>query len=171
MVEHHLDFIVRIGSDPHRSRSVHQQEKRFRVMSVASPAQPSVSETVMRSYGRCVLNPKFFDRFYDRFTAKSPVIRQMFAKTEMTKQKQLLRSGISFLLQFAQGSAYAAGKVNELGASHSREKLNIKPSMYPLWLDALMETIEEFDSQFTPEARKEWLIALRRGVEKMSSLH
>lgn len=125
----------------------------------------------MRSYGRCVLNPQFLDRFYERFTAKSPVIRQMFAKTEMTKQKQLLRSGISFLLQYAKGSVYASEKVTELGISHSREKLNIKPSMYPLWLDALMETVEEFDPEFTPETRNEWLIALRRGVEKMTSLH
>lgn len=125
----------------------------------------------MRSYGRCVLNPKFLDRFYERFTAKSPVIRQMFAKTEMAKQKQLLRSGISFLLQFANGSVYASGKVQELGLSHSREHLDIKPLMYPIWLDALMETVEEFDSEFTPETRKEWLVALNRGVEKMKSLH
>ncbi len=138
----------------------------------ASASTPkAVSETVMRSYGRCSINPKFFDRFYARFTAKSPVIREMFANTDMAKQKLALRSGIAFLLQFANGSAFAETKVTQLGESHKRDRLNVAPSMYPLWLDALMETIAECDDQFTPETRAEWLRALRKGVEKMSSMY
>lgn len=147
-------------------------------MSVATQAAPvttatvkPVSEAVMRSYGRCSINPKFFDSFYARFTAKSPVIRQMFANTDMAKQKLALRSGISFLLQYANGSNFAATKVAQLGESHKRDRLNVAPSMYPMWLDALMETVAECDDQFTPETRAAWLAALRKGVEKMSSMY
>lgn len=137
----------------------------------ATTTKKAVSDAVMRSYGRCSINPQFFDRFYARFTAKSPIIRQMFANTDMAKQKLALRSGIAFLLQFANGSAFAESKVAQLGESHKRDRLNVSPSMYPLWLDSLMETIAEIDDQFTPQVRAEWLAALRKGVEKMSAMY
>lgn len=137
----------------------------------SAPSTKAVSDVVMRSYGRCSINPKFFDRFYARFTAKSPVIREMFGQTDMAKQKLALRSGIAFLLQYANGSAFAESKVTQLGESHQRQRLNVAPSMYPLWLDALMETIAECDEQFTPEVRAGWLAALRKGIEKMSSMY
>lgn len=148
------------------------------VVAPAAPAAPVASETpkvvqddVMRSYGRCCLNPNFFDAFYKRFTAKSPVIKQMFAKTDMALQKAALRSGIAFLLQYANGSGFAAEKVQQLGRSHARDRLNVAPSMYPMWLDALMETVAECDSQFTPQTRVAWLVALRQGIETMSKAY
>lgn len=147
-------------------------------MPLAPVASPMTSATttpvdpaVVRSYGRCCLNPKFFDRFYENFAKQSHIIGQMFAKTDMAKQKQLLRSGIAFLFQFAQGSQYAAQRVGDLGASHSRTRHNINPDMYPLWTEALMMTVQEFDQQFTPELRAKWIAALRQGIERMISMY
>ena len=52
---------------------------------------------VMQSYGRCCASPSFFDDFYVTFLASSPAIREKFARTDMTAQKQLLRERLLLL--------------------------------------------------------------------------
>ncbi|MCL5668412.1 MAG: hypothetical protein M1392_00060 [Gammaproteobacteria bacterium] len=37
------------------------------------------------SYGRCTVNQKFLDRFYDIFLTSHPAIKPMFAKTDFAK--------------------------------------------------------------------------------------
>lgn len=115
------------------------------------------------------MNPRFFARFYANFLRQSPLIAPMFARRDMAKQRRLLRAGISFLLQYAQGNDYAALRVGDLAASHSRNRHNINPNMYPLWIDALMMTVQEFDEQFTPDLRNKWVAALRVSIERMIS--
>lgn len=78
---------------------------------------------VMQSYGRCCASPRFFDDFYATFLASSPAIREKFARTDMTAQKQLLRAGILNLVLFARGMPDT--KLRALGQSHSRAQLDI----------------------------------------------
>ena len=94
---------------------------------------------VMQSYGRCCASPRFFDDFYATFLASSPAIREKFARTDMTAQKQLLRADILNLVLFARGMPDT--KLRALGQSHSREQLNIHPELYDLWIAALLKTI------------------------------
>lgn len=135
--------------------------------------QPT-AEAVRRvsiSYGTCCTNSEFFQKFYSRFTAKSAVIRDMFANTDMALQRQALRSGITFLMQFATGAAFAVGKVNQLGESHSRKRLNVPPHLYPLWVSALLETIAECDPEFDKKLEADWQAVLQPGIDRMTELH
>ena len=63
----------------------------------------SLSE-VKESYSRCCVNPKFFDLFYTNFLASHPTIAPMFAKTDMAKQKSLLRQGVSIMFMHLAGN-------------------------------------------------------------------
>ena len=61
------------------------------------------ADQVMQSYGRCCASADFFDDFYTRFLASSPLIREKFVNTNMQAQKQLLRQGIMNLVMVARG--------------------------------------------------------------------
>lgn len=127
------------------------------------------SNGLTQSYGRCIANQAFLDRFYERFTTKSPVIADMFQNTDMAAQKKLLRSGISFLTQFARGSEFAGMKIDALGKSHSRSEINVDPSLYPLWVSALIETLAEFDTDWSPELEVAWRDAVQKGIDRIIS--
>lgn len=122
----------------------------------------TAADLVMQSYGRCCASPDFFDSFYRHFLASSPQIREKFASTDMTAQKQLLRQGILNLVMHARGMPDT--KLRALGESHSRHRLDIRPELYDLWLDALLLTIGEHDRQCDAETRQAWREVLNKGI-------
>ncbi|WP_439887436.1 globin [Pseudomonas sp. MBLB4123] len=122
----------------------------------------NAADRVMQSYGRCCASPDFFDSFYRHFLASSPQIREKFANTDMTGQKQLLRQGILNLVMHARGMPDT--KLRALGASHSRAGLDIRPELYELWQDALLLTIGEHDGQCCGETRQAWREVLGKGI-------
>ncbi len=118
---------------------------------------------VMQSYGRCCASPSFFDDFYVAFLASSPAIREKFVRTDMTAQKQLLRAGILNLVLFARGMPDT--KLRALGQSHSRERLNIHPELYDLWIAALLKTISQHDDELQAQDLQAWRTVLNKGID------
>ena len=55
-------------------------------------------QLVQQSFGRCLLNKPggkaFLDAFYEDFISADSRIKPLFARTEMAKQKGLLRKGL-----------------------------------------------------------------------------
>lgn len=124
---------------------------------------------VMQSYGRCCASPRFFDDFYANFLASSPAIREKFARTNMTAQKQLLRAGILNLVLFARGMPDT--KLRALGQSHSREKLDIHPELYDLWIEALLKTIGQHDEDLQPADVQAWREVLNKGIDVIKAAY
>ena len=120
------------------------------------------ADLVMQSYGRCCASDGFFDSFYQNFLASSPQIRDRFANTDMPAQKLLLRQGILNLVMYARGMPDT--KLRALGESHSRERLDIRPELYDLWLDALLLTISEHDKECDADVRQAWREVLNKGI-------
>jgi hypothetical protein len=128
-------------------------------------------DLVKTSYGRCCLSSGFFDEFYATFTASSPVIRDKFKNTDMKKQKDLLRDGITFMILFASGSAMATNKINMLGQSHAKARLDIAPNLYPYWVDALVATASKHDKQWTPDLAAAWRRIMAKGIDVMKGMY
>ncbi|RMH83986.1 globin [Pseudomonas sp. AOB-7] len=122
----------------------------------------SAANLVMQSYGRCCASPAFFDDFYRHFLASSPLIREKFANTDMSGQKQLLRQGIVNLVMHARGLPDT--KLRALGESHSRQRLDIRPELYDLWLDALLLSISAHDKACDADTRQAWREVLNQGI-------
>ena len=63
---------------------------------------------------------------------------------------------------------YARGmsdsKLRALGESHSRDRLDIRPELYDLWLDALLLTVSGHDKQFSESIRSAWREVLNKGI-------
>lgn len=125
-----------------------------------------ISQEVKNSFGRCVRNPRFFDRFYEIFLQSDPAIAPMFTNTDMAKQKQLLRQGVSMLLMLEDNSTSARMAVDKIAKTHGpKGQINVPHRLYPFWINSLVATIKESDPQFTPALEREWRTALQRGVD------
>ena len=122
----------------------------------------SPADLVMQSYGRCCASSGFFDSFYQYFLASSPEIRDKFAHTNMPAQRLLLRQGILNLVMHARGMPDT--KLRALGCSHARGALDIRPELYDLWLQALLQSIGEHDGQCDANTRLAWHEVLNKGI-------
>ncbi len=122
---------------------------------------------VVASYGRCCMNPRFFDRFYEVFLTSHPAIKPMFAKTNFLKQKALLREGVAMMLLHLEGKSVGTVCLDRLAVSHSPRRMNITPQLYEFWINSLVQAIKECDPDCTPEIEGEWRKALHAGVHYM----
>ncbi len=93
----------------------------------------------------------------------------MFVDTDMPSQRHLLRNGIMQLILFSRG--LPDSKLKALGASHSRHGYNIKPHLYSTWLDALLETLNKHDKQYSPEVENAWRHTLTPGIDLIKSAY
>lgn len=125
----------------------------------------SNNDDVFLSFGRCTLKKDFFEDFYNDFINRSPEIKTMFTNTNMTKQRQLLKDGISYMIMFAKKSATGTAKMEQIAQLHDRQHFNVRPELYALWLDALLDTVKRHDPQYTPEIRKSWIATMNIGLD------
>lgn len=127
------------------------------------------ADAVFQSYGRACNSPHFFEDFYTIFMGKSPEVRAMFDNTNMDSQRGLLRSGILNLVLCARGMPET--KIRALGESHSKKNMNINPSFYGIWLDALMEALHKHDEDFSESLEVSWRSALLPSIEIMQNMY
>ncbi len=121
------------------------------------------------SFGRCILDSEFLVRFYDHFTAVSAEIREKFADTNMEKQRDHLRIGLSMMIAFAEGKAYAPPELSRLSRKHGPENMQITPVMYDAWLESLIKAVSISDPKFSPALEETWRSAMRKGIQAMAA--
>lgn len=121
------------------------------------------------SYERCCLNADFIPAFYETFFRNCPEAKSMFARTDFDRQTRLLRHAIGLLLVFPAHSEEEPSVLTRIAERHSRRDLNVDPSLYGPFVDSLIETIGEHDSQFSPDVEAAWRAAVAPGVAYMRS--
>lgn len=116
---------------------------------------------VQQSYGRCLaVRDSFLELFYRTFFDADPEVRDLFARTDMEKQRGVLRTGISNVIMFAEGSKVGELAVRRLVREHDRQHLNIPPRLYPVWRDALIQCVAATDPKFSIELGNAWQIVI-----------
>lgn len=121
------------------------------------------------SFERCSANGEFLQAFYRNFFAVCPPAQPLFAKTDFEKQTKLLKHAIGLLLSFPGQPRTEPGVLSRVAERHSRRDLNIEPKYYPFFIDALVQTVREFDAQCTPAVENAWRSTLAEGVAYMQS--
>lgn len=111
-------------------------------------------------------NHDFFDHFYTKFLASSEEVREKFKHTDMIVQKKMLKKSFYHLLIFY-GSNQADDYIQKIATSHNKAHLGIRPGLYDLWLDTLMETLSECDPEFSADVELAWRLVLTPGVTYM----
>ncbi len=122
------------------------------------------------SLRRCTSSPRFVDRFYERFLASSPKVREKFAGTDFVRQKRALRASLHLLLLAAMDERDGPRKyLHDLAIRHSSKDLDIGAELYDLWLDSLLEVVEEEDEECTPEILEAWGKVMGIGIRYLLS--
>jgi hypothetical protein len=74
-----------------------------------------------------------------------------------------------FFVMLASGESERIIHLERLAKLHSRAEMDIKPELYDLWLDQLVQAVKEFDLMFAPETETAWRHVLQPGIEFMKS--
>jgi hemoglobin-like flavoprotein len=114
-------------------------------------------DDLQQSYGRCLREKNFIERFYEIFLASHSDIAPMFAQTDFQKQRMALRRGISAAISHAAGSSISSRTISQMAQTHSRHGRSPVPThLYPYWIDSLLQAIAEFDPETTPQLIERW---------------
>ena len=74
-----------------------------------------------------------------------------------------------YTMMLAGGGSERIVHLERLARLHSRAELDIKPELYDLWLDRLVQAVKEFDPMYDPEIEAAWRRMLQPGIEFMKS--
>jgi hemoglobin-like flavoprotein len=116
------------------------------------------TDLFLQSLTRCLAAPAFLEGFYDRFVGSSEEVREKFRGVDLKRQIRMLQDSLyvsAVAVQGEEGSP-ARGALPFLAARHSRHDLDIRPELYDLWIDCLIETARAHDPQFGPEVESAW---------------
>ena len=117
------------------------------------------------SYARCCAAPDFFKTFYRLFLESSPVIPVMFSDTDFERQERLVKHGIGLLLIYAKRNNSALLK--RVAKRHSRQHLDVEPSLYPLFVDSLIKAVKLHDPSYDSDVGAAWRAAVAPGIQFM----
>ena len=129
--------------------------------------QERMLEIFNDSLETCTDHPAFLDQFYESFMNASPEIVEKFSHTDLDKQKQVLKLSLYMLLMAAQGKPEGDAHLEHIAERHSHNDLDIKPELYAIWLDCLLDTVKVFDPDFSAEVEQAWRYVLQRGIDFM----
>jgi hemoglobin-like flavoprotein len=131
---------------------------------------PKTLEAFDASLERCTEKEGFFDRFYEKFLASSPKVKEKFANTDFVRQKKALRTSLYMMYLAAANEKKNPGRyLRDLAERHSRRDLDIGSDFYDLWLDSLLETARGFDPQWNEEVEQAWERVMIVGISYMLS--
>ena len=137
-----------------------------------SPVIDRDNELFNDSFERCLKNartPGFLNRFYEIFITSSVEVAQKFLKTNFENQVQALKASLYCLMMASGGNTDSLSQLQEIATLHDRDHLNIRPELYELWLNCLLEAVWEFDDHFDPETEQAWRNVLGFGIDYMKS--
>ena len=128
-----------------------------------------ILETFERSLGRCTSQTRFLDLFYTKFLASSPKVRAKFEDTDFVRQKRALKASLHLILLAAGDEDGNAGRyLADVAEKHNAKHLDIGAELYDLWLDSLLETVEECDPEHDPEVARAWEEVMMVGIHYLT---
>ncbi len=129
----------------------------------------ATNEVAKASYARCCGSDAFFEAFYRNFFAACPEAEPLFARTDFARQIRLLRHAIGLLLIFGAQPEEEPTVLSRVAERHSRRDLAVRAELYGPFVDSLIETVAQFDAEFTDEVSDAWRRTIAPAVAYMQS--
>jgi len=104
----------------------------------------------------------FFSKFYTNLFTRAEDIEDRFKDLDMERQYRILNLAIHKLLEFRQELPETQKQLEDLATRHV--KLGLTRAHYDLFLEAFLQTVEEF-GEHDPTRLAAWRSTLQRGVD------
>ena len=121
------------------------------------------------SLGRCSRTPEFLDRFYELFLASSDEVAGKFAHTDFRVQVRMLKGSLYLMMLASSDALQMPSDLERIARLHSRTGMDIRPELYDLWLDCLLQAVQQFDPLFDEDVERVWRLGLGPGIAFMKS--
>ncbi len=132
-----------------------------------------IDETTLKVFSgsleRCQTNPKFLSLFYQKFVISNSEIREKFSNTDMENQKMMLHASIYMIMLATQSNDAASTYLDIVAKRHSKSVLDIRPELYDIWLETLLETVSIIDPMYKDEIETAWTKVMTYGIDYMKS--
>jgi len=129
----------------------------------------SPKEHFLRSLERCKKNSAFIETFYERFLASSDEIADKFRYTDFDRQHDMLVHSLELAANAVEGDKEALQNLNDQAIRHSRDQLDIRPELYPIWLDTITGTAADYDPFWDETIHDAWQTVLKHVIHHMAS--
>ncbi len=127
---------------------------------------PQEYNDLHQSFGRCLKDREFIGKFYNRLLDSDPAIPPRFEHTDFSRQRTLLRRGISMAISCAEGNRLGVDAVTRMADMHSRKgSAPVPPEMHDHWLDCLLASISDSDPKDSPALQKRWHEAMDHSID------
>lgn len=113
----------------------------------------------------------FWETLYKKLISKQPDTLKYFSNTNMHHLYSMLSKSVTYVvLNSSSSSVQSDSYFLRIVELHNR-KLKIPKSYVQDWRDSLIETIEELDSELTPEELNHWIEAIDILIEPIGVNH
>lgn len=138
------------------------------------PSLEEFTESYTRIFGNQIKmdehgNP-FFSYFYDTFLSSSDDVAEAFKNTDMPNQHRMLKNSLLYSINFMFCST-SFDTIQKIAISHDRHHHNIKPELYDLWMNAMVETVRQFDPEFSDDVELAWRLAFSQAITFMKFMY
>jgi len=130
-------------------------------------SDPTPRARFLGSLERCRRDEVFLSSFYERFLASSEEVREKFRRTDFKRQTQLLDRTLELSASATIGEPGARRVLAERAETHDRHHLDIRPELYDLWLETLIETARGVDPDWDHDVEEAWRHILTYVIEYM----
>lgn len=125
---------------------------------------------LQQSYGRCLRDKHFIDRFYQVLMASNAEVAAMFVHTDFAKQRLALRRGISVAIFRAAGSSVVRRTTEHMADVHGMAgRCPVAAHLYVHWIDSLIKVIAETDRESDAALLMRWRQAMRVVIDTFIS--
>ncbi len=126
-----------------------------------------LKDCFLQSLERCASDEAFIPTFYDRFLSTSEEIREKFQHTDFEQQNKMLIRSLRLAAGATAGEPESLQELRDRAETHDRNHLNIEPRLYDAWLDSVITTASEFDSQWNKDVEQAWRSILGHVIHHM----
>ena len=132
---------------------------------------PSTQKAFLASLTRCTESAEFVPAFYRRFMSTSEEVREKFAETDFEQQNRMLVQSLRLVAEATAGDSHGMHELRLRAETHDRHHLDIRPGLYELWFDAVIDTAREYDDGWTPAIEDAWRRTLKYAIDFMVRRH
>lgn len=128
-------------------------------------ADQQLVKTFNDSLERCTSQKAFLSRFYELFMSSSEEVQKKFEGIPERRVSRILRKGLYLILMSYEEQEDALAEMDRLGELHDKNHLDVHAGLYALWLNCLLQAVEELDPQFDPKVETAWRTVMKSGIE------